>query len=557
MTGLRITTVVFFYAILLGSTRAEFQPPPVGISPAPTTMEPPLAQGSAPSPTAPSNPIQLAPPGPLSNPQLPQPIVNDPPSPQVTVQLRVKGEVTPGQELEYKITVRNLGGGPAHHVWVWANLPTNSRFLRGIPDVKQVDTPPQQPFPALRPANTNPRQETFLVWDLGTLDRNANKDLYFFVVPDGKGDVQCCARVRSEHGECVQTRLTKPELRVKFHGPDKVMLNDTNIRYRVEVSNLGRRDASNVELRCTLPEGLTFLNSKPPLPGKNPLTWNLGTLPMGKTVEVEYQVMADKTGILTTRAEVQDSEGARSQTSFPVNCGESKLTLNMTGPQQRILGRPVTYQLTASNTGTRPVNQVVILYDLPAREQIKFINATQGGQLQGNKVRWALGTIAPGARQAVQLTLEATQAGDLINLAVARDDRGVETKATAKTRFLGAAGLAMEIEQGRNPLEVGRDGIFTIVVTNRGNAPAKAVEATVAIPADLAIIDNPNGKLDEKTNEIVFPVGQLDPSQSKTFKLTLKGSKAGDSRLVGKLKADEIAPIQFEESVILYSDTAP
>jgi uncharacterized repeat protein (TIGR01451 family) len=552
-----LTILMAISLILAGLLQAEAPP---GLRPrAPTAAEPPLADSATPSSSPSTGPVQLSPPGPL----VPAPVdqgpglvPKDPPSPNVVLQLRVNGEAHPGKELEYKISVHNTGGGPAHHVWVWANVPTNSKFLRAIPDAREATNPPREPFPVAKEGLSPPRQDKVLVWNLETMPKGSTKDLYFFVIPDGNGDVQCCARVRSEHGQCVQTRLTRPDLRLKFVGPDKVQLNDTNLHYRLEVVNTGKREATNVELRCTLPEGLAFLNSKPALPGKNPLVWNIGSIAPGGSAQAEFDVLVEKTGTLTCKAEVQDQEGKKEAT-FTINSGEPKLKLTMTGPKQRIVGRPVTYELTASSEGTRPVNQVVILYDVPDKALVKFVSASNGGQLQGNKVRWVAGTLPPGSSYKVQLTLQAPQTGTLQNLVEARDERGVEVKTGCTTIFTGAAGLAVEIEQKRNPIEVGREGTYVLNVINRGNGPASGVEATVTVPAEMTREDSPGGTWDDLKNEITYAIGKLEGGQEKVFTLKLKGTKAGETKLVTQLKADKIAPIHFDESITLYIDTTP
>jgi uncharacterized repeat protein (TIGR01451 family) len=172
-------------------------------------------------------------------------------------------------------------------------------------------------------------------------------------------------------------------------------------------------------------------------------------------------------------------------------------------------------------------------------------------------VRWEAGNLPPGTSYNVQLTLQAPQAGTLQNLVEARDERGVEVKTGCTTIFTGAAGLAVEIDQKRNPLEVGREATYIISVLNKGNAPAYGVEATVTVPAEMTKEDSQGGTWVEEKKEITYTIGKLEGGQEKAFTLKLKGTKAGEIKLVTVLKADKIQPIHFEESITLYNDTAP
>src|SRR5262249_42738507 len=119
----------------------------------------------------------------------------DPPTPVVTLRVRVPAEAAPGEELTYRLFVENTSRAPAHHVAVKNPLPSHARFVRAAPEPT-----------AMAPA---------LLWQLGTLAPGGRKEITLVVVPTGDGDVSSTARVQFEHGQTLTTRVSKPGLQVR------------------------------------------------------------------------------------------------------------------------------------------------------------------------------------------------------------------------------------------------------------------------------------------------------------------------------------------------------
>jgi uncharacterized repeat protein (TIGR01451 family) len=500
----------------------------------PPGMEPPLAPGI----DVPAGPRRfgLPPQGAQAPPNFTgEPA--DPPTPHVTIRVRVPAMAHAGQPLEYRFFVQNTSQAPAHHVRVRAPLPSNSTLVDANPE----------PEPAIN--------ATEMIWKLGTLAGGDSKEITVRVKPTGAGDLQCCARVQFEHGECVRTRLTQPDLRVRINGPSQGLLND-NVTVVLEVTNVGQRDARGVVLTSSLPPGLDFLTSKPSTTGNNPLTWDLGTIPPGQSQRVEYQAVVAKTGTLVTKAEVKDDAGLKQTASAQLEVGEPRLNLAVVGPKKRIVGRPTAFQITVSNPGTRPATHVELAYDVPP--DITLVNASQGGQLQGNTVRWKLGTLAPGSKQTVQMNLQARKEGELVNRPTATADRGLIAHAESHTFFEGATGLALEIDKAPDPLEVGQTGKITLRVTNQGSKDAKNLTVTLTLPAELQVKEIKGGGFQDGP-KVSFKMDALATGAEATFIIMAQALRAADARLRSDLTSDDLksGPIHFEESITLHSDSPP
>jgi uncharacterized repeat protein (TIGR01451 family) len=514
---------------------------PLPAEPAPAVDDTPFRTAQIIQPIAPEQPPLAGPmpPSGIGQDQLQPPFGTepaDPPVPQVIIRVRVPARVNPKQDLEYRIAVQNVSQAPAHQVRVRIPLPDNATYVKATPE----------------PAE---RQQQ-LVWQFGTLPAGARKDISLVLNPTGSGDVDCCARVQFEHGQCVRTRLAQPDLRVRLIGPTQLLLNDSKY-FSVEVTNAGQRNATNVVLTNTLPDGLLFQNSTPSTPGNNPLIWNLGTLAPGQAKTVKYLVLVEKTGTLLNKAEVKDDTGRKQETSLQLSVGEPRLTLSMGGPEKRTAGRPTIYILTVANPGTRPVTNVELVDYIP--KGVDFVSATLGGYQREDELRWNLGTITPGARQTVQVVMKAKGPGEFTNRAYARADRDLKASAEFKTVFeAGSAGLTLDIDKSSDPLEVGKPVTYTVRIVNQGNAAATGVRVSLTLPDELAP-KNAKGPTEAQQlgQKYTFaPLATLAAGGEAAFVVNAEALKAGNVRVSAEVSSDQLGanPLRSDESTTIYAE---
>ncbi len=487
---------------------------------------------SAPPPLARPLPPDV-PLAPLTAPALRPP--EGPPVPVVAVSVRVPAEAAPGEELVYRISVVNTSQAAAHHVVLRNPLPANVRFLRANPE------------PTGKPESK--AGTPVFSWALGTLAAGARREVELVVVPTGTGDIQNCARVQFEHGQCVRTRISRPGLRLRKKGPAEGARADI-ISYHLEVTNTGRAPARKVKLTDVLPEPMRFMNSNPSTGGEtNKLTWDLGDLPPGVTRRVEYSVLLEKAGTFTNKAVAEAEGGLRDEAGATIRVGESALALSLTGPKLRRRGRPALFRITVRNPGTRPTGNVQVVDELPA--DIVFLRASDGGQLVGKEVRWSLARVGPGERRTLTLEVQARRAGRFKNVVTATDDRGPKGQAQAETRFEEGAGLGVEMETSDERPAVGADTIVTLRVVNPGKAEEKGLGLTLTVPAGLRVTGfrGPTGSRLEGEKLIFDPLPSLPPAAEATWSARLRAERAGPARLEAEVRAGAGAAARAEETI--------
>ena len=471
---------------------------------------------------------------------------SDPPTPAVSVRVRVPAATSPGKDLEYRIIVENRSAAGANHVEVRSSVPAHSVYVKATPEPVEV------------PTKANVR----LLWKFGSLAPGARREIVLVVRPDGGGDVEACARVVFEHGQCVRTKIARPVVRVRRTGPGRVALHDL-VTYRLEVTNSGAAEAADVVLTDLLPAGLDFSTSKPSTSGENPLTWKLGNLAPGQTRQVEYQVIAQKDGTFEDRASVTVGGKVVQEAVGKVVVGEPGLSILVTGPLRRSLDLPATYQITVSNPGALPVGNLLVVGDLfhedVSRERVEFLGASAGGGLAGRDVRWSLGSLAPGERKTVQFTLRARREGVFVNVVRASADRGLTARGQARTEFVGGEGLSLDVAKNRDPFPVGGEAVLTFRLRNRTPSPARVTELRVTLPGQLRVtrVQGPGTEAADKQSVTFVPPAVLAAGGEAVYTLTVRGEKTGTGTIRTELSTEALAggvPTAPEETATVVPD---
>jgi uncharacterized repeat protein (TIGR01451 family) len=467
----------------------------------------------------------------------------DPPTPVVSLRVRVPASIGPNQEIEYRIVVENRSNADAHRVAVRDTVPANARFVRATPE-------PTTPAPEMS-------------WQLGTLPAGTAREITLVLTPAGAGDISNCARVHFEHGQCVTTRIERPTLGVRQCGPTRAGANEL-LTFQIAVSNPGVVPVTGVSIVNKLGDGLEHAS------GKNTLSWNLGTLAPGQCRTVDFQITARKAGRLCNHVAVSGDGGALAETDGcvviggagiapvpavpPVPAVQGGLELVKKGPQQRFVNRPATYQITVSNPGPGVATNVVVTDYLPPRTNL--VSASDAGRLTGNQVQWLIGNLQPGARRTVQMALQAQATGEIANRATANADRGLNAQAEARTLFEGAAALTFDLEVKDNPVEVGAQTSYIVTVLNQGMAPAKNVQMTVTLPEAVQLV-NAKGPTNHKQHgqQIIFePQPALQPQTETRYQIDVKAVREGEVKCRAELRADALGdrPVIREQSTTIY-----
>jgi uncharacterized repeat protein (TIGR01451 family) len=450
----------------------------------------------------------------------------DPEAPIVYLRMRAKAQSASGQEIEYKLTLENCSTAAAHHVFVRDSLPGNARFVRASPEPSEKGKE--------------------LVWQFGTLAGGAKREISLVLSPTGGDEVKTCARVQFEHGECVSTRLTRPNLSVSKTGPERAVLYDS-LSYQLALTNTGEAPLRNLLLTDILPSGMEHES------GKNRLSWILGTLEPGETRSIKYKVIAKAAGKFCNKAIATADGDFRKEMESCLEVAEAKVALKMTGPKRHYVNSPATYHLAIANTGTAILENVVLDNPLPAGTALD--HATPGYQPTSQGVRWLLRPLVPGATENFEIALRGQRAGEICNRATVSAQRGIMQNAETCTQFLAASAISLDVRDLQDPVEVGGTTAYEVLVQNGGITPVTHVAVTATVPDQMEIlkVTGPTERRNGQT--LTFEPITLDAHGTIRYLVEVRARRAGDVRFKVELTSDQLTggAVQQEESTTIYS----
>jgi uncharacterized repeat protein (TIGR01451 family) len=285
------------------------------------------------------------------------------------------------------------------------------------------------------------------------------REIVLVLRPTSDEDVQNCARVQFEHGQCVTTRVSRapagadegmpgmapgttpmppadgglppgvqpipPEvkplpgeakLKIAISGPREQYLN-YSARYEITVTNPGSGAATNVLVNGELPEGTKFVDAS--TGGKflaNQVAWLLGTLEAGASRAVSLTLRSDTVGEKCVRATVLADQGLRDQAEYcTLFKGASALQLEMVDRQDPIEeGGETSYPILLRNQGQTPITNIRIKAFVPEGMQlVRAKGPTDHKLAEGQALEFEPLTLSAGAQAAYEVYTRALPLGDL------------------------------------------------------------------------------------------------------------------------------------------------
>ncbi len=229
----------------------------------------------------------------------------------------------------------------------------------------------------------------------------------------------------------------------------------------------------------------------------------------------------------------------------------------MSGPKRRYLERSAVYNISLSNPGTAPAQDIDLAAILP--KGLKFVEANNAGQYDPatGSVYWSLEQLPPGETGTVTVSTLPTEPGEL-HLQINARARGNLSDKVDETVFVeGIAAILFEVVDVNDPVEVGGETTYEIRVVNQGSKASSNVRLVVLLPAELQPIqaDGPTGHAIDGQRVLFEPIKQLAPKADTTFSVRVKANATGDLRMRVQVMTDEMrSPVTKEESTHVYAD---
>jgi uncharacterized repeat protein (TIGR01451 family) len=496
------------------------------------------AFGSAPAPQALPEPMPLGTmPGPVAMPAAPTgatELATGPQSPCLLVESIGPASISPSKPFVCEVVARNIGTFPVFNVRLEDQLPAAAHLLGTEPQAEEE----------------NQAGGKKLIWSLARLDPGSERRFKVTMRPAlGVLDYVCTATASFSVSSAVHSKVAEAKLALSQMGPDNVQVGD-RCNFQIRISNAGTGPASHVVLRERLPAGLKH-------PEGSDIEADFGTIAPGATKTVLLQTTAVGGGLQRCDAQVTAEDGVLVKAEPAVSVTEPVLFLHATGPAHRIIDHEADFKLEVMNNGTAAAENVVVNDTVPAG--LDFVSASEGGQYDpaNRRVHWTVGSLPPGEQRTLTLKLLTRSAGDLVNSAVARADRGLEAKAQASLHAEGIAALLLEVVDLQDPIEVGSQTTYEIRVVNQGTATSTDIQIIATVPEGMSA-RGASGPVPYRVqgNQIFFePLAKLAAHADCVFRVNVIGQQPGDWRFKVQMSCDQLrTPVYKEESTRVYKE---
>lgn len=441
------------------------------------------------------------------------------------------------QPAVFTTTAKNEGRIEAQWVEIKLPIPEGLEFVGSNPPAIPRDGVLEYPFTALAPGQAHTVQTTFRAKRAGPI-----RSIALMRTSEGQNDQQEFT-----------TQVTTPQLKAEILAP-KTGIIDVPINYVIRLSNPGSGDLDEINLKAEYDPGLESELVKNPAndPAKNVVTSKAAGLKAGATRDEVLVLTPRRAGPLHVSV-LATSGGLVAPAAHVITVQKPNVSLRVQGPEKRYVGRTAEYVIIVKNEGEADQTGVVVRDRLPI--ELRYNNATRGGTHVAGEVTWNLGTLKVGEEAVLELKadcLKAAPAAEKITLLTG--DGNVSVEKRARLEIEGIAAIKMEMRHDIAPVEVGKNVVYRMTLTNTGSAPAKKIDVKATLP-DLLKAINAKGPTKELLagKFVTFgTVEALQPGASVQFIFECQALKEGRARFRVEYTSElNPAPIFEEEDTPL------
>lgn len=450
--------------------------------------------------------------------------------PTLVIEKLVPAEIQVGKPALFEIVVRNTGTATATNVEVHDVVPQGTTLISSNPPAAQG-----------KPGE--------LAWLLGPMAPGDQATLQMELMPQTEGEIGSIATVHFTAAASARTICTKPELVIEVQAPRTVMLGD-EMPLKIRVFNPGTGVATGVYLTEVVPPNMEHAAG-------GELEYEVGDLQPNETRELDLTLRAVKEGSAVNLIHGKGDGRLASETKTPFEVVAPALAVAIDGPKRRFLDRQATYTVSLTNPGTAAAREVELATYLP--QGLQFVDADNQGEYDEatHSVRWLLEELPPKQRGSVTLTALPIEPGQQILRVESTADRGVTAGKEEAILVEGASSIAFQVVDTADPVEVGGETEYEIIVSNDGSKGATNVQLRITLAEGMKVLDADGpAKFTSNTRQVQFEgLRELPPKSETTFRVRAQCLAAGDHRCQVELLADDMkAPVTKEEGTRVYAD---
>lgn len=325
---------------------------------------------------------------------------------------------------------------------------------------------------------------------------------------------------------------------------------------QLSLTNAGPHLASNVVMRCRLPDGTSVVATSPnvgdPHFADGVFSGTLGNLGVGAAVQASLTVVPSVGGLLDFPIETAcDLPDPRLDNNSLTATADVRVPADLAlawAPMQQpaAIGATLTNLLVLTNRGPNTAHAVSVRVQLsPAATAIRVTTLEGSAVLSNGVITWSPGDLPSGGTATLTTAFQAAFGGWMLNLATASapefDPTPTDNQAEAAIEVRPGADLQAGLTLPPGPLQVGQPIVYTLTVTNAGPNPARQVVLAHELPPGTSWLDvsTSRGTVNVEPQRATIAVGDLDVAEVATIIVRVTALSRGDSVIVAQVSALE------------------
>jgi len=484
-------------------------------------------------------------------------------SSEISVRTVGPAEGSVGSIVTYRIEVTNPGGVPARDVVVTDQAAPGLQFLNSNPA-----------------AATSPSGQE---WRLGEIASRQTRLIEVNFRVTQAGELGYCTSVTAADGltgkDCARTIATAGRLELNIVGPPSAEVGQ-EVKFEVQLTNRGDIPATELVIRDAFDVGLEHAASA------SPIERSLTDLAPGATRRIAVTFRVTRPGELCQNVEVRGQGGLQASTRACITVtqppivppatpplippagapivpkGEEPaargptISVRVTGPSLRKVGESAEFVIDVKNIGDVPLTNVRVADS--SEPALETSQATGGWVKAEGVLAWRFDSIAPGKTKRLRVICRcAKESVRACNRATVTADPGLTMADEACVQIVGeaaapppaddaspppaaapaskAGALTLSVADSADPVTVGGETIYQIVLTNDSDQPDRSVIMTATVPPGMKLLEMKGpGRPVVATirgRELQFTtIAEMRAREAINFSVSVRAEQAGAGR---------------------------
>jgi len=430
------------------------------------------------------------------------------------------------QEYTYQFKVTNLQDNELKNVIITDDVPERFTLIKSSPQASISGRTARWAIPSLGP------KKTVLISVTG---KSASV-----------GSISSCGTVSWDEYICATTEIVNPGLKATLSAPATASLCNV-IPLVYTATNTGSIPLTNVYIDGGRTSELVALD------GTRGGSMNIGSLAPGESKQIKVNAKATNVGDFTTSIRAVSDQITSKEDRTVTHVSAPVLAVSVSAPSSVIQGRPVKYDIKVVNRGSGTANAVAITSPLPAGTSL--ISASNGGTLSNGIISWPKTSIPTNNSVNLSVTARPVNVASMRAQATANDACAQPASDSATTSVKGVAAILLEVVDSPDPIEVGGSTTYTIRVTNQGSATDTNIKIKCMIEGTQSHISSTGSTSGSHSGGVVNfqPLAKLGPKATASWRVTVKGTKASDTRFKVSMTSDQLGrPVEETEATTIY-----